>query len=43
MWGGGGVNSNVCVHESYWMRISCVYLVPMDHAPTRQSLVHING
>ena len=43
--GGGGGElqrfSSVFIH--WMMRISRVYLLPMDHAPTRQSLVHING
>ena len=31
------------VFMNWKMRISRVYLLPMDHAPTRPSLIHING
>ena len=46
--GGGGelqrFSSLFMNRETYWkMRIFCVYLLPVDYAPTRQSLVHMNG
>ena len=44
VWGGGGeLQRFSSVFMNWKMRISRVYLLPMDHAPTRQSLVHING
>ena len=41
--GGGELQRFSSVFMNSMMRISRVYLLPMDHAPTKQSLVHING